>query len=73
MAAEFVLLLGFAYRSLGEGRGVRSKAISHSLSWLSAFGTLSPPLRGRGQIGLLGLLVGVFPTGAFPSHRIKDG
>jgi hypothetical protein len=22
MAAEFVLLLGFAYRSLGEGRGV---------------------------------------------------
>jgi hypothetical protein len=57
----------------GEGHGVCSEAISHSLFWLSAFGTLGPPLRGRGKIGPLGLLVGVFPTGVFPSHRIKDG
>jgi hypothetical protein len=48
------------------------KAISHSRFWLSAFGTPGPPLRGRGQIGPLGLLVGVFPIGVFLSHRIKD-
>jgi hypothetical protein len=50
-----------------------SKAIYHAPSWLSAFGTPGPPLRRRGQIGPLGLLVGVFPIGVFPCHRIKNG
>jgi hypothetical protein len=50
-----------------------SNAIYHAPSWLSAFGTPGPPLRGRGQIGPLGLLVGVLPIGFFSSHRIKNG
>jgi hypothetical protein len=48
-----------------EGGYGCSKAIHHAPSWLNAFGTPGPPLRGRGQIGPLGLLVGVFPIGIF--------
>jgi hypothetical protein len=50
---------------LSKTRAICSKAIYHAPSWLSAFGTPGPPLRGRGQIGPFGAIGGSFPHRGF--------